>query len=616
MVSVSAVPSSVSRVAPPRRFLLSPLGQAVAVAAIVFIAYSAIELTDWPNRNTAKVLDTVTFPALGFVYVPLAVVVAARARGRTRAAWTAMAIGFASWAAGEMITAVVKLAGHELPFPSWADVAYLLYVPWVLVALLLFPSAGNLRSQGRMILDGVIVASSFFLISWVAEMRDVWRSGTGSGLDFAVAVAYPLGDILVVAVAFLVLLRAPAQLRVMWSLLLGGLACAALADSAWAYQVDSEGREIGSVPDILYLVNALLIILALVEACRVVSIPAPAVTTGPSLLSLWLPLLPLSLAAVTVALAPTAIVTETPVIAAGSLLIAATLLRQLLESAELVSREQQVRNLADRLNGELASASHYVESILPGPLDGPVQVSSRYLPARAVGGDSFGYRWIDDDHLIVYLVDVSGHGVRPALLSVSVHNLLRSGSLANEVLLQPDAVLSDLNDRFSMDGHDGHYFTMWFGVYQLSTGELRYANAGHPPPLLLTTGADGTVRALPLDVSSMPVGMFPDADFMAETCSVPTGSRLLLYSDGALGDAPRIDDFVAACTELSADAPDWLDSVIGALPVAPDGRIEDDCSLVLVTFPTAAPGPGAALRASPPTHPAVASSLPGPSLPG
>lgn len=161
MVSVSAVPSSVSRAAPLRRFLLSPLGQASVVAAIVFIAYLAVELTGWPNRNAAKVLDTVTFPALGFIYVPLAVVAAARARGRTRAAWVAMAIGFASWAAGEMITAVVKLAGHELPFPSWADAAYLLYVPWVLVALLLFPGAGNLRSQGRMTLDGVVVASSF-----------------------------------------------------------------------------------------------------------------------------------------------------------------------------------------------------------------------------------------------------------------------------------------------------------------------------------------------------------------------------------------------------------------------------------------------------------------------
>ncbi len=601
MVSVSAVPSSVSRAAPLRRFLLSPLGQATVVAAIVLIAYLAVVLTGWPNRDAAKILDTVTFPALGFIYVPLAVVAAARARGRTRAAWVAMAIGFASWAAGEIITAVVKLAGHELPFPSWADAAYLLYVPWVLVALLLFPSAGNLRSQGRMTLDGVIVASSFFLISWVAEMRDVLRSGTERGLDLAVAVAYPLGDILVVTVAFLVLVRAPAQLRVMWSLLLGGLVCAALADSAWAYQVDSEGREIGSVPDILYLVNALLIILALVEGCRVVSVPAPAVTTGPSLLSLWLPLLPLSVAAVTVALTPTTVVTETPVIAAGSLLIAATLLRQFLESAELVSREQQVRNLADRLNGELDSASQYVESILPGQLDGPVQVCSRYLPARAVGGDSFGYRWIDDDHLIVYLVDVSGHGVRPALLSVSVHNLLRSGSLANEVLLQPDAVLSDLNDRFSMDGQDGHYFTMWFGVYQLSTGVLRYANAGHPPPLLLTA-RDGAVASEALEEASMPVGMFPEADFASESYPVPPGSRLLLYSDGTLGDAPDMDEFVALCTQLSAQGPGWLDALIGRLPVAPDGRIEDDCALVEVSFPGANAEAGA-MSAESAAHP-------------
>ncbi|MBU3750117.1 MAG: PAS domain S-box protein, partial [Mycobacterium sp.] len=64
-----------------------------------------------------------------------------------------------------------------------------------------------------------------------------------------------------------------------------------------------------------------------------------------------------------------------------------------------------------RLQADLDTAVSYVRSLLPDDLSGPVQASSRYLPTRELGGDSFGYSWIDDDHLSVYLLDVSGHGV-------------------------------------------------------------------------------------------------------------------------------------------------------------------------------------------------------------
>ena len=128
--------------------------------------------------------------------------------------------------------------------------------------------------------------------------------------------------------------------------------------------------------------------------------PGPRGHHGAQFTSLWLPLVPLSLAAVTVALTPTTVVTETPVIAAGSLLIAATLLRQL-ESAELVSRGTTGSQPADRLNGEPDSAFQYVASILP------VRWTARCRCARGIfrparWGGFFGYRWIDDDHLIVY----------------------------------------------------------------------------------------------------------------------------------------------------------------------------------------------------------------------
>jgi phosphoserine phosphatase RsbU/P len=90
--------------------------------------------------------------------------------------------------------------------------------------------------------------------------------------------------------------------------------------------------------------------------------------------------------------------------------------------------------------------------------------------------------------------------VKAALVAISVHNILRSSSLSTKTLLEPDQVLATLNGQFAMDRHDGNYFTIWYGVYQPSTGTLRYAGAGHPPALLFTAG-DGGSASQPLATS-------------------------------------------------------------------------------------------------------------------
>ena len=423
-------------------------------------------------------------------------------------------------------------------------------------------------------------------------MRSVWLGSANDGLGFAVALAYPVGNVLVITVGFLVLVRSGAGLRATLVLLLAGLAFGVLAQVVLVYterrpgySEHALGSGLATLPDILATGGALLILVALVAARREDPRDATA-TTSQGFISLWLPLLPLAVAAMVVAGSDREAITEAPVVITCVVLVVGTLLRQLLEAAELVRREQANRLLADRLDAELRSAAHYVASILPGELTGPVSVSSRYLPSRAVGGDSFGYTWIDDDHLIIYLIDVSGHGVRPALLSVSVHNLLRSRSLSTETLLEPDRVLAALNARFAMDEHDDHYFTMWFGVYRLSTGVLRYANAGHPPPLVVTP-ADGAVECTPLNGVSMPVGMFDDSEFAVHSCHVAAGTRILLYSDGVLDEAPAMDDFVALNTELAARQPIWLDGLMSRLHLSAEHHGEDDCSLVQLTFPGA-----------------------------
>ncbi len=567
------------RRASPRR-LPTPAAAAGTVAAVLLAVFTVLVLVGGRFKGVAAAISAVGFPAAGLVYVPLAALAAARTHGRLRAAWLLMTAGFTCTFLGDLIWSYYKHTRGEVPFPSWADVAYLSYVPFAAVGLLTFPSRRSWREQSRLLLDGVLVTCSFFLISWIAVMRAAWRAGGNTPLEFMVSLAFPAGDLLVVTIGFLVLLKAAPGLRMMLTILVVGLACTAVGNGVWAYLGDPDAYRVGGLADIFFAAYYLLLCVATVAAQRA----RPIRVTGaaaPGLLSLWLPLVPVALAAVFVATSPKAVVMEAPVVVAGSVLIVGTLFRQFSESSELVRREQEIRRLADRLTAELDSASRYVDSILPLDLVEPIEVCSRYLPARAVGGDSFGHQWVDEDHLVVYLVDVSGHGVRPALLSVSVHNVLRSGGLPREVLLAPERVLGELNSRFSMDDQDGHYFTMWYGVYERSTGRLRYANAGHPPPLVLIS-RDGVVTSIALGGGSVPVGMFADTGFAAESYPVPPGARLMVYSDGVLGDLPNTADFVALCEEVVGEPSGRLDDLLPRLPAT-----EDDCSLVLVSFPAA-----------------------------
>ena len=557
---------------------LPSTAQASLTAAIVFALFGALQLSGWADRAAGSAVTALVFPAFGLLYVSLAALAARRARGRLRTAWGLMAIGFACWAVGDVIYAWYALTAGPVPDPSWADVAYLSYVPLVAAALVLFPPTRTWREQQRMILDSVIVTGSFFIIAWLAAIRTVWLGTGNTPLQTAVALAYPCGDVLILTLGFLVMIRAPVGRRRTIVILVAGLACAAVAD------LISVGPGVpGRIPEMLWAANALLVIVALVSAVHTGRGIDSTVASAPSLLSLWSPLLLPAVTAIFLAGSPRAAATEPAVIVAGSIVVVATLARQLIETAELIRREQQIRRLADQLNGELSSAAKYVGSILPGDLTGPVRVTSRYLPSQAVGGDSYGYRWIDDDHLIVYLIDVSGHGVESALLSVSIHNLLRSGSLPTATLLSPDRVLAELNQRFAMDSHGDHYFTMWIGVYQRSTGALRYANAGHPPPLVLQPDADNAPTIGVLAGGGMPVGMFAGAGFGVSERMIAPGTTILVYSDGVLGDPPRTDRLAAVCAESAAGGVLSVDAIVAGLDSAGES-VQDDRSLVLLSF--------------------------------
>lgn len=182
-----------------------------------------------------------------------------------------------------------------------------------------------------------------------------------------------------------------------------------------------------------------------------------------------------------------------------------------------------------KLADEIAWAAEYVLSLLPPPISsGDITTVWRYIPSLTLGGDSFGYHWVDENHFAFYLLDACGHGVGPALLSVSALNVLRAQSLPNVDFRDPAAVLRGMNANFQMSKQNDLYFTLWYGVYHRQTRILKHASAGHPPALLFGDSAP----ARQLICTNMFIGCLPQADYEgAETC-VPANSRLYLFSDG------------------------------------------------------------------------------------
>jgi len=240
---------------------------------------------------------------------------------------------------------------------------------------------------------------------------------------------------------------------------------------------------------------------------------------------------------------------------------------------------------------ELAQAAAYVRSLLPAPLAGGVQSDWRFIPSVQLGGDSFGYDWLDDDRLAMFLLDVSGHGVKSALLSMTAMNAVRTRTLPDVDFGDPAQVLAALNGAFQMDLYEGMYFTIWYGVFHRATRRMVFSNAGHPPALLVSR--DGAApRVARLGDAGFAIGMIPGVPFDNVEAVLPPRCNLFLFSDGAYeitqpsGAMWTLDEF--AETLLASD-PALGPADVGAVEatirrVRGVEQFEDDVSILEVRF--------------------------------
>ena len=203
----------------------------------------------------------------------------------------------------------------------------------------------------------------------------------------------------------------------------------------------------------------------------------------------------------------------------------------------LINSEKELRILNEEkdkylniINSDLEKASNYVSSLLPEELDSNVlKIKWKIVPSTHLGGDSFGYHYIDDNHIAIYILDVTGHGVGSALHSVSALNILKYETLLNTNFRKPHEVLKGMNHLFQMTDHNSLFITMWYLVYNKLTRELSYAGAGHPP-LFLFNNNGITEQILSQNIM---IGAEEKYEFKSGTIKIEPKSEVYLYSDGA-----------------------------------------------------------------------------------
>jgi phosphoserine phosphatase RsbU/P len=213
---------------------------------------------------------------------------------------------------------------------------------------------------------------------------------------------------------------------------------------------------------------------------------------------------------------------------------------------ELAAANGRLSQSNARMKRDLEAAARIQQAFLPGdaPVAAGLHFAWRYRPCDELAGDTLNVVPLDEHHVGVFVVDVSGHGVPAALLSVTVSRLLSrmtdgcplvrrgaNGSGGVEIV-PPAEVAAELTDRFPFDTETRQYFTCVYGVLDSRNGEFRYVCAGHPGPVHVPRGKPA-VRHQP---TGRPIGIVPaslaSGGYTDHVVALEPGDRLYLYTDG------------------------------------------------------------------------------------
>jgi sigma-B regulation protein RsbU (phosphoserine phosphatase) len=220
------------------------------------------------------------------------------------------------------------------------------------------------------------------------------------------------------------------------------------------------------------------------------------------------------------------------------------LLKELITKYALA--EKQLRSLNNeliekdrRIDIDLRAAAEIQMSLLPQAsfLADNIEIAWKFEPCEHMGGDIFNIFQIDAEHLGIYMLDVSGHGVPAAMVTVSVSQFLQQNSVQkpkNASFMTPAQVLNALDKEFPFERFN-NFFTITYFIINTKSGDTIYSNAGHPNPILLRK--NGTLELLKKRGPTIGMGDFDLVDdrktsFEEGKLKMKPGDKLFIYTDG------------------------------------------------------------------------------------
>lgn len=258
---------------------------------------------------------------------------------------------------------------------------------------------------------------------------------------------------------------------------------------------------------------------------------------------------------------------------------------------------RQLELVNQRMTGDLEAAGVIQRSLLPpeSPRSEDIRFAWVYEPCDELGGDTLNVFRLDEKRLAVYMVDVSGHGVRASLLSFTLSHWfsrLVQGSAAQVSASEQNAgypfsparVAEELNLQFQMDNDNPQYFTMCYGVIDSEAGEFRFVTAGNPP--IVVARRDGSTEVL--SIEGFPIGLVEKPDYSENIIKLNPGDRVFLYTDGLTeaedkyGNPYGTERLSAGIFEgRSLNLDDCLASIMKSLKAREGpGGLEDDLSIL------------------------------------
>lgn len=254
------------------------------------------------------------------------------------------------------------------------------------------------------------------------------------------------------------------------------------------------------------------------------------------------------------------------------------------EHLEVTNRELKLG--LDELRADQQAGRQAQLRMLPEPFElNGVSCEHRLLPSLMLSGDFLDFIEVDDDRLVLYIADVSGHGASSAFVTVLLKNLtyrLRRNYVrgSSDDLLSPELVLSRINSELLASELDKH-LTIFYAVLTLSTGELSYSVGGHfPMPILVTPD-----KAEYLEGRGMPVGLFKDAVYKRSVVTMPPVFSLMMFSDGILEimSESSLNKKEEALLVMASKASGNLEKIWALAGVAEQTEVPDDIAIATVS---------------------------------